>query len=110
MHRIEIGNDETTFELVIAEATRDTLRLVHAQIMVMVSTDDYIRFARDLTRAFHALTGAALLQDKTGRVILTISFERGRVEVETAWGQGTNRFETDQSYLTRTVGQIGIVE
>ncbi|KAB2864937.1 MAG: hypothetical protein F9K39_03465 [Exiguobacterium chiriqhucha] len=109
-HQIEMGNDETIFEFVIAEASRDTLRLVHAQVIETVRTEAYVQFARDLTHAFHALQGVARLQNEAGRVIFTISFERGRVEVETAWGQRMNRFKTDQSYLTRTVGQIGIVE
>ncbi|MCT4777426.1 MULTISPECIES: hypothetical protein [Exiguobacterium] len=110
MHHIEMGNDETTFEFVITKASRDTLRLIHAQVSETVRTEAYVQFARDLTRAFHALKGLARLQNEAGRVILSISFERGHVEVETAWGKATNRFRTDQSYLTRTVGQIGIVE
>lgn len=110
MHHIEMGNDETTFEFVITEASRDTLQLVHAQIIETVRTEAYIQFARELTHAFHTLQGVARLHNEAGRVILTITFERGRVEVETAWGQAVSRFGTDQSYLTRTVGQIGIVE
>jgi len=110
MHHIEMGNDETTFEFVITDASRDTLRLDHAQVIETVRTEAYVQFAQDLTHAFHALQGVARLQNEAGRVILTISFERGRVSVETAWGQVMNQFKTDQSYLTRTVGQIGIVE
>lgn len=110
MHHIEIGNDKGTFEFVIVEASRDTLRLVHGPVSETIQTGAYVRFAQDLTRAFHALQGVARLQNEVGRVILTITFERGRVEVETAWGQVTNRFGTDQSFLTKTVGQIGIVE
>ncbi|MFL9651229.1 MULTISPECIES: hypothetical protein [Exiguobacterium] len=110
MHHIEIGNDEGTLEFVIVEASRDTLRLVHGAVSETVQTGAYVQFAQDLTRAFHALQGVARLKNEAGEGILTITFGRGRVEVETAWGQVTNRFGTDQSYLTKTVGQIGIVE
>lgn len=110
MHHVEIGNEETIFEFVIAEASRDMLQLVHAQVIETVQTETYIGFARDLTHAFHALKGMAQLRNEEGRAILTVSFERGRVKVETAWGQVTNQFETDQSYLTRTIGQIGLIE
>ncbi|WP_157964118.1 hypothetical protein [Exiguobacterium sp. TNDT2] len=109
-HQIEMGNDETTFKFVIAEASRNMLRLVHDQESETVRTSDYVQFANDLTRVYHELSGAARLQNADGRNILTISFKRGRVEVETAWGQVRDGFRTDQSYMTRTVGQIGIVE
>lgn len=110
MHHFEIRNEETTFRFVIAEASRTTLRLVHDQEPETVRTSDYVQFANDLTRVYHELSGATRLRNVDGRDILTISFERGRVEVETAWGQTKRRLRTDQSYLTRTVSQIGIVE
>jgi hypothetical protein len=110
MHHIEIGNDETIFEFSIIEASRETLRLAHGLVIEIVRTEAYVRFARDLTDAFHTLAGVCRLWNEEGRAILTISFDRGRVEVETAWGQVTRRFVTDQSYVTRTVGQVGIVE
>ena len=110
MHRIEIDNEKTVFEFVIVEASRDRLYLEHARDIEAVSTDAYVRFAIDLTRAFHELKGVTTLENENGKTILTISFQRGRVEVEAAWAGTTTRFTTDQSYLTKTVRQIGIVE
>ena len=110
MYPIEIGNHELTVRFIVAEANRETLTLVLGEDEEMVLTIDYITFGRDLTKAYERLNGAARLQNKDGRTILTISFKRGRVDVSIAWGRGVMTFETDQSYLTKTVGQLGPFE
>ncbi|TCI34434.1 MULTISPECIES: hypothetical protein [unclassified Exiguobacterium] len=110
MHQIELGNDDVTVRFIIAEANRTTLKLVLARDAEMVRTADYVSFGRDLTEAYEQLSGKAHLQNESGRTILTIAFERGRVDVSIAWGQGVTTFVTDQSYLTKTLGQIGPFE
>lgn len=110
MHQIELGNNEITVRFIIAEANRKTLKLVFARDAETVRTTDYVTFGRDLTEAYEQLSGRAQLRNESGRTILTIAFNRGRVDVSIAWGQGVTTFATDQSYLTKTLGQVGPFE
>lgn len=110
MHQIELGNNEITVRFTVAEANRKTLKLVLARDTETVRTADYVTFGRDLTAAYEQLSGRAQLRNESGRTILTIAFNRGRVDVSIAWGQGVTTFATDQSYLTKTLGQVGLFE
>lgn len=110
MHHIEMGNEETTFEFIITEASRDTLQIEHEGERETVRTDHYVVFAQALTAAYKRLDGTARLQNESGRCILMIVFKRGQVSVEVTWGATTRKLKTDQSFIIETVRQIGILE
>lgn len=110
MHRIELGTNEGVVHFIIVEANRKSLKLIFEQDTEVVRTDDYVTFGRDLTESYHRLSGVARLQNESGRTILRITFHKGSVDVSIDWGQAAVTFVTDQSYLTKTVGQVGLFE
>lgn len=110
MHQIEIGNHVETHRLTIIEANRETLAIDLFGHVEDVKTRDYVMFARALTSAYHKLEGGAELVDKTGRAILTLTFKRGLVTVRIVRDASVRKFQTDQSYVTPMLAQIGIVE
>lgn len=110
MHQIEIGNHVETHQVTIVNANRETLSIDIFGHVEEVKTRDYVTFARALTFAYHQLEGSAELIDKTGRAILKLTFKRGQVDVCIVRATSVRTFQTDQSYVTSVLAQIGIVE
>lgn len=110
MHQIEIGNKVETHRLIIIDANRETLALDLFGHVEEVTTSDYVTFARALTSAYHELEGSAELVDKMGKAIFTLTFNRGRVDVRIVRANTVRTFQTDQSYVTPMLAQIGIIE
>lgn len=110
MHRIEIGNENAIHVFILESATRQELKISLKGLIETVRVEDYVSFATDLTKAYHRLDGEATLKNSEGDAVLSLTFHRGRVEVDITFGKQSKTFQTDQSYITTTVRQIGIVE
>lgn len=110
MHHFEIGNEIETHHLAIVSADRNKLAIDMFGHMEYVATNEYVAFARKLTDAFHRLEGRAELINVEGKSIMTLTFLKGRVEVQLVRGKSERVFHTDQSYVTPTLAKIGVIE
>lgn len=110
MHHFEIGNDIESHSFTIVEADRETLTIALFGHEERVRVTDYVTFVRTLTHAYHRLDGTAELVRVDGSALLTLTFNRGRVAVRLVRDTSVRTFQTDQSYVTAALAQIGIVE
>ncbi|WP_070328046.1 hypothetical protein [Exiguobacterium aurantiacum] len=110
MHQIEIGNEVETHRLTIIWASREAVSIDIFGHVEAVTTADYIAFARALTKTYHELDGTAQLVNEAGHAIVTLAFKRGVVDVQIVRDTSIRTFQTDQSYVTTMVRQIGVVE
>ncbi|TCI69643.1 MULTISPECIES: hypothetical protein [unclassified Exiguobacterium] len=110
MHQIQVENESVSYRVTIVEADRAFLILdVHGRREV-VTTANYISFARDLTTAHRRLSGVAQLLNVQGEEVLNIEYLGGHVDVQLIGDAGIRTLTTDQSYMTPVLAQIGIVE
>lgn len=110
MHHFEIGNEIETHAFTIVEANRETLTIALFGHKERVNVSDYVSFVRTLTNVYHRLDGTAELVSREGVALLTLTFRRGRVEVRLIRDTAVRTFQTDQSYVTAALAQVGIVE
>lgn len=110
MHIIEFENADTTERVVILEANRETLLLSIHHSIEMVPIESYLIFGQDLIQAYERLEGKARLENRTGQTVLDVTLRRGKVLVTFFPGDGQKSLETDQSYLTTAVRQVGLWE
>ena len=110
MHTVEFGDDNTGECFMIVDASREKLTLLMQQHIEEVTVESYLTFGRDLGDAYRILKGQAYLQNRTGDIILEVTFHPRGVEVKIDWGEKRRVIETDQSFLVTTVRQIGLWE
>lgn len=110
MHTIEFGNERTRKSVTIVDATREMLTLSMHQQIEEVAVESYLTFGRALNDSYRRLTGRAALRNRAGDIILEVIFHPRKVDVKIDWGKNSSVIETDQSFLTTTVKQIGLWE
>lgn len=108
MHTIEFSNGNDTIQVVIVSADRKYVTLKVGENRIVTSVTAYLRFGEAFAEAFHALQGTATLCDVDENEIIDIFFSRRGVRIEFHEPISMQTLQTDQSYMTDPMRQIGI--
>ncbi|WP_337874291.1 hypothetical protein [Exiguobacterium sp.] len=108
MHTIEFSNGNDSVHVVIESATRErlTLKINENQIVTFVTA--YLSFAETFAEAFHALRGTATLRDIDENEVMDVIFSHRGVRIVFRDPLPEKVLQTDQSYMTEPMRQIGI--
>ncbi|MGH1442856.1 MAG: hypothetical protein ACRAUN_05200 [Exiguobacterium profundum] len=108
MHTIEFSNDNEVVRMVIGGADRERLELMIDERRVTIYVKTYLDFGEAFAKAFHSLKGTAALRDVEGRHVMDVTFSHRGVSVRLYDPSPEKTIQTDQSYMTETMRQIGI--
>jgi len=108
MHTIEFSNDNEVVRVVIESANREQLDLMVDGQHATISVKMYLDFGEAFAKAFHSLKGTAGLRDVEGNHVLDVIFSHREVSVRFYDSFPEKTLQTDQSYMTETMRQIGI--
>ena len=108
MHTIEFSNDNEVVRMVIGGADRERLELMVDEQRVTICVKAYLDFGEAFANAFHSLKGTAGLHDVEGNHVLDVIFSHRGVSVRFYDSFPEKTLQTDQSYMTETMRQIGI--
>lgn len=104
MHTIEFSNDNEVVRMVIGGADCEQLDLMVDERRVSI----YVKAYLDFGEAFHLLKGTAALRDGEGRHVMDVTFSHRGVSVRLYDPFPEKALQSDQSYMTETMRQIGI--
>ena len=108
MYTIEFSNDNEVVRMVIVSADRERLELMIDERRVTIYVKTYLDFGEAFAKAFHSLKGMAALRDGEGRHVMDVTFSHRGVSVRLYDPFPEKTLQTDQSYMTETMRQIGI--
>ncbi|MDA5561303.1 hypothetical protein PJK55_11195 [Exiguobacterium sp. MMG028] len=108
MHTIEFSNGNDSVYVVIESATRERLTLKIGESWIVTSVTAYLSFAEAFAEAFHALRGTATLRDIDGNEVIDVIFSHRGVRIAFHDPLPEKTLQTDQSYMTEPMRQIGI--
>lgn len=108
MHTIEFSDGNDTVHVVIESATRERLTLKIGESWIVTSVMAYLDFAETFAAAFHDLQGTATLRDIDGNEVVAIFFSHRGVRIAFHDPLPEKTLQTDQSYMTEPMRQIGI--
>ncbi|WP_215144355.1 hypothetical protein [Exiguobacterium qingdaonense] len=108
MHTIEFSNGNDAVRVVIASADREHILFKVGESDMMTSVTAYLDFAEAFIDAFHSLQGTAILCDRVGNEVIDVTFSHRGVRIGFHHPFAEKTLQTDQSYMTETMRQIGI--
>lgn len=108
MHTIEFSDGNDTVQIVIESANRERLTLKIDQSRMATSVTAYLSFAEAFVEAFHALRGTATLRDIDENEVMDVIFSHRGVRIVFRDPLPEKVLQTDQSYMTEPMRQIGI--
>ena len=108
VHTIEFSNGNEVVRVVITSANREQLHMMMGEHSVVTSVTTYLRFGEAFASAFHSLQGTATLNDLDGNTIINVVFSHRGVRLQFHHPFPEKTLQTDQSYMTDTMRQIGI--
>ncbi|WP_214746640.1 hypothetical protein [Exiguobacterium sp. s189] len=108
MHTIEFSNGNDTVHVAIESATRERLTVKIGESRIVTSVTAYLSFAEAFAEAFHALQGTATLRDIDENEVIDVIFSHRGVRIEFHNPLSEKTLQTDQSYMTESMRQIGI--
>ncbi|WP_214700843.1 MULTISPECIES: hypothetical protein [unclassified Exiguobacterium] len=108
MHTIEFSNGNEVARVVIISASREQVNLMMDEQRVVTTVTTYLDFGEAFASAFHSLQGTATLHDIDGNTIINVIFSHRGVSLQFHHPLPEKTLQTDQSYMTETMRQIGI--
>lgn len=108
MHTVIFSNENESVQVVIANANRERLILQIGESCSVIAVTAYLDFAETFAEAFHSLQGLATLCDIDGNEVIDVSFSHRGVRIAFHNSFPEKVLQTNQSYMTETMRQIGI--